>query len=198
MTRICGVDKELFQPDWYAQYEGWRKAFGRCTVVFYDDVSSNVFTAFLSAAGLNAVPNLIDIDRPQVSLDVYRLAYLLSLRPPVSFPDFVHRLAACEKASIYFGRQKTQSLLSATDLTRLRERFEPSNRQLLSALGREDDPSLLQLDRAPDSDWYCDLPSVYASEGYCRYQKLADAIYARRSRHHRLKSLLKGRLFSAK
>lgn len=181
VTRICGADEgKLFQPDWYAQYEGWRNAFGCCTVVFYDDVSSDVFTAFLSAAGLKGVPNLIDIDRAQVSIDVYQLAYLLGLRTPASFPDFLHRLTACEKASIYFGRQKTQSLLTTTDLTRLRERFEPSNRRLMTALGRDGEVSPLQLDSGCDAGSYCNLDELYASSTYRRYRRLADTIYARR------------------
>jgi hypothetical protein len=199
VTRVCEpYDGELFRPDWYAQYEGWREVFGNCRVVFYDKVESHVFSGFIAAAGLQPVPDLAEIEPAQVSLDIYQLAYLLDLEKPIALSDFLHRRVASEKASQRFGRQKVQSLLTSTDLSQLRDRFDASNRQLLSALGREDDPSLLQLDRAPDSDWYCDLPSVYASEGYCRYQKLADAISARRSRHHRLKSLLKGRLFSAK
>ena len=192
VTRICGADGGgLFQPDWYAHYEGWRKAFGRCTVVFYDDVSSDVFAAFLSTAGLDGVPNLIDIDRVQVSLDVYQLAYLLALRTPVSFPDFLHRLAACKKTSTHFGRQKTQSLLTTTDLTRLRERFEPSNRRLMAALGRDGEVSPLQLDSRCDAGSYCNLDKLYASVAYGRYRRRADAIYARRKLREFVRSVSK-------
>jgi hypothetical protein len=192
VARLCDTDKEWPpRPDWYAQYETWYDAFGSCNVVFYDEVLSDVFGAFIGAAGFEPVPDLIDIDRAQVSLDVYALAYLLDLKTPIDLSDFLLRRAASEKASRRLGLHETRSLLSSADLERLRNRFEASNQRLLAVLGRTNNPALLQLDVSSASDSYCDLKEFSASESYARYRELADAIYTRRNRRHRFRSFFK-------
>jgi hypothetical protein len=192
VARLCDTDGErLCRPDWFAHYEAWRDAFGNCEVVFYDEVASDVFGAFIAAAGLEPVPDLIDIDRAQVSLNVYELAYLLDLKTPIDYPEFLLRRAASEKASRRLGLHETRSLLSNADLERLRNRFEASNHRLLTALGRNNNPTLLRLDAGSASDSYCDLKEFYASESYARYRELADAIYTRRNRRHRFRSFFK-------
>lgn len=192
VTRLCDTDGErLCRPDWFAHYEAWRDAFGDCKVVFYDEVASDVFGAFIAAAGLEPVPDLIDIDRAQVSLNVYELAYLLDLKTPIDYPEFLLRRAASEKASRRLGLNETRSLLSSADLERLRNRFEASNQRLLTALGRNNNPTLFQLDVGSASDSYCDLKEFYASESYARYRELTDAIYTRRNRRHRFRSFFK-------
>ena len=192
VARLCDSDDERrFCPDWFAHYEVWRRAFGNCKVVFYDEVASDVFAAFLDAAGLETVPGLIDIDPAQVSLNVHELAYLLDLKSPIEYSDFLRRRVASEKASRRFGVRKTRSLLDNEDLARLRDRFNASNRRLVAALGRSEKDSPLQLDQNCNSDSYCSLPELYASESYARYRKLADAIYARRNRRDRFKSFFK-------
>jgi hypothetical protein len=186
VARLCDTDGErLCRPDWFAHYEAWRDAFGDCKVVFYDEVASDVFGAFIAAAGLEAVPDLIDIDRAQVSLKIYELAYLLDLKTP-DYPEFLLRRAASEKASRHLGLHETRSLLSSADLERLRNRFEAPNQRLLAALGRNNS-SLLQLDVGAASDSYCDLKEFYASDSYARYRELTDAIYTRRNRRHRFR-----------
>ncbi len=188
VARLCDTDGErLCRPDWFAHYEAWRDAFGDCKVVFYDEVASDVFGAFIAAAGLEPVPDLIDIDRAQVSLNVYELAYLLDLKTP-DYPEFLLRRAASEKASRRLGLSETRSLLSNPDLERLRDRFEAPNHRLLIALRRNKDSTLVRLDTASDTDSYCDLRELYASESYARYRELADAIYTRRNRRHRFRS----------
>jgi hypothetical protein len=183
VTRLCDRDGErLCRPDWYANYKAWSDAFGDCKVVFYDEVASDVFGAFIVASGLQPVPDLIDIDRAQISLDVYQLAYLLDLKTPIDFTDFLRRKSACGKASQRLGLQERRSLLSAPDLSRLRERFEASNHRLVAALRRDHDATPLHLDSNCDRDSYCDLPQLYESESYARYRKVADAIYTRRWR----------------
>ena len=77
------------------------------------------------------------------------------------------------------------------DLERLRNRFEASNQRLLTALGRNKDSTLLELDVNAASDAYCDLKKLHASESYARYRELADAIYTRRNRRHRFRSFFK-------
>jgi hypothetical protein len=192
VTRLCDTDGErLCRPDWFAHYEAWRDAFGDCKVVFYDEVASDVFGAFIAAAGLEPVPDLIDIDRAQVSLNVYELAYLLDLKTPTDYQEFLLRRAASEKASRRLGLHETRSLLSSADLERLRNRFEASNQRLLTALGRDNNPTLLRLDVRSASDSYCDLREFYASESYARYRELTDAIYTRRNRRHRFRSFFK-------
>jgi len=192
VARLCDTDGErLCRPDWYANYEAWRDTFGSCKVVFYDEVASDVFGAFIAAAGLELVPDLIDIDRAQVSLNVYDLAYALDLKTTIDYADFLQRRAASEKASWRLGLDETRSLLSNADLERLRNRFEASNHRLMTALGRNNSPTLLRLDVSSDSDSYCDLKEFYASESYARYRELADAIYTRHSRRHRFKALFK-------
>jgi hypothetical protein len=187
VARLCDTDGErLCRPDWFAHYEAWRDAFGDCKVVFYDEVASDVFGAFIAAAELEPVPDLIDIDRAQVSLNVYELAYLLDLKTPIDYPDFLLRRAASEKASRRLGLHETRSLLSSADLERLRNRFEAPNQRLLTALGRNNS-SLLQLDVGAASDSYCDLKEFYASDSYARYRELTDAIYTRRNRRHRFR-----------
>ena len=191
VARLCDTDGErLCRPDWFAHYEAWHDAFGDCKVIFYDEVASDVFGAFIAAAGLEPVPDLIDIDRAQVSLSVYELAYLLD-KIPIDYADFLRRRAASEKASRRLGVHETRSLLSSADLERLRNRFEASNHRLLTALGRNNKSTLLQLDVGSASDSYCDLQKFYASESYARYRELADAIYTRRNRRHRFRSFFK-------
>ena len=184
-------DEHRFCPDWLSHYEVWRNAFGNCHVVFYDEVASDVFGAFLDAAGFGSVPGLIDIDPAQVSLDVYELAYLLEQKSPIDSAEFLRRKDASEKASREFGVRKACSLLSTEDLARLRERFIESNRRLVTALRRGEKDSPLQLDQNSNSEAYCSLPGLYASEPYARFRKLADAIYARRNRRDRFKSFFK-------
>jgi hypothetical protein len=184
-------DEHRFCPDWFAHYEVWRNAFGNCQVVFYDEVASNVFGAFLEAASLGPVPGLIEIDPAQVSLNVYELAYLLNQKSPIDYAEFIRRKDAAEKASRDLGVRKHCSLLSTEDLARLRERFAESNRRLIAALGRGEEDSSLQLDQNSNSEAYCSLPELSASEAYARFQKSADAIYARRDRRDRFKSFFK-------
>jgi hypothetical protein len=192
VARLCDTDGErLCRPDWFANYQAWRDAFGDCKVVFYDEVASDVFGTFIAAAGLQPVPDLIDIDRAQVSLNVSELAYLLDLKTPIDYPDFLLRRAASEKASRHLGLDETRSLLSSADLERLRNRFEASNQRLLTALGRNDNSTSLRLDARSDTDSYCDLKQFCASESYARYRELTDAIYTRRNRRHRLRSFFK-------
>jgi hypothetical protein len=192
VARLCDTEGErLCRPDWFAHYEAWRNAFGDCQVVFYDEVASDVFGAFIAAAGLEPVPDLIDIDRAQVSLNVYELAYLLDLKTPIDYPNFLLRRAASEKASRALGLHETRSLLSSADLERLRNRFEASNQRLLTALGRNNNPTLLRLDVRSDTDSYCDLKEFYAAESYARYRELTDAIYTRRNRRQRFRSFFK-------
>ncbi|MEY2556455.1 MAG: hypothetical protein QOF93_1599 [Verrucomicrobiota bacterium] len=192
VARLCDTEGErLCRPDWFAHYEAWRNAFGDCQVVFYDEVASDVFGAFIAAAGLEPVPDLIDIDRAQVSLNVYELAYLLDLKTPIDYPNFLLRRAASEKASRALGLHETRSLLSSADLERLRNRFEASNQRLLTALGRNNNPTLLRLDVRSDTNSYCDLKEFYAAESYARYRELTDAIYTRRNRRQRFRSFFK-------
>jgi hypothetical protein len=182
VTRLCDIDGErLCRPDWFAHYEAWRGALGNCHVVFYDEID-DVFGAFLNAAGLPFVPNLVDIDRAQVSLNAYELGYLLEQKQPLEFSDFLLRKDASEKVSRRLGLQKTQSFLSDLDLARLRERFDESNRRLIAELGRGNNPPPLQIDPSINSDSYCDLRQFYESEAYARFRKSADAIYSRRKR----------------
>jgi hypothetical protein len=191
VARLCDTDGErLCRPDWFAHYEAWRDAFEDCKVVFYDEVGLDVFGAFIAAAGLEPMPDLIDVDRAQVSLNVYELAYLLNLKAP-EYPDFLLRRTASEKASRRLGLHETRSLLSSADLERLRNRFEAPNHRLLIALGRNKDSTLVRLDTTSDTDSYCDLRELYASESYARYRELADAIYTRRNRRHRFSSFFK-------
>jgi hypothetical protein len=193
VEKLChgGDDEHRFCPDWFAHYEVWRSAFGNCQVVFYDEVASDVFGAFLNAAGLGTVPGLIDIDPAQVSLNVYELAYLLEQKNPMDHAEFVRRKEASEKASRQLGVRQTGSLLSNEDLARLREQFTESNRRLIAAVGRSENNSPLQLDQRADSEAYCPLPELSASESYARFRKIAEAIYARRNRRDRFKSFFK-------
>jgi hypothetical protein len=193
VNRICETDNSRWcKPDWFAHYQAWRDAFGDCRVVFYDEVE-NIFDAFANAAGLSPAPDLIDIERAQISLNVYELAYLLELKTPIDYQDFLRRRAASEKASQRLDLRETRSLLSNDDLSRLRNEFEDSNRRLIAALGRSEDQSPLQLDRSCNSDSYCSLANLYPSDAYARFRKLADAIYSRRNRVERFKSLFKRR-----
>src|SRR5260370_40507735 len=191
VASLCDTDGErLCRPDWFAHYEAWRAAFGNCKIVFYDEAASDVLGAFIAAAGLEPVPDLIDIDRAEVSLNVYELAYLLD-KTPIDYADFLRRRAASEKASRRLGLHETRSLLNSADLERLRNRFEASNHRLITALGRNNNSTLLRLDVSSASDSYCDLNEFYASESYARYRELADAIYTRRNRRHRFKAFFK-------
>ena len=183
VAKLCDTEGErLCRPDWFANYEAWRGALGNCRIVFYDEVANDVFRAFFDAAGLPDLPNLIDVDRAQVSLNIYEVAYLLEQKQPMEFADFLQRKNASEKASRRLGSDKTQSFLSNADLARLHNRFDESNRRLAVALGRETNPDPLQIDASVDSNSYCDLRQLYDSESYSEYRQLADAIYSRRKR----------------
>jgi hypothetical protein len=183
VARLCDTDAErLCRPDWFAHYEAWRNAFGNCRVVFYDEVASDVFGAFMNTAGLPPMPDLIDVDRAQISLNSYEVAYLLNLKQSIEFSDFLRRKTAAEKASRQLGVQTTKSFLTDVDLARLRERFDESNRRLIAALGRENHPPPLKIDARSNSDAYRDLRQIRASDSYARFRQRADAIYSRRQR----------------
>ncbi|HVI82564.1 MAG TPA: hypothetical protein VM717_07445 [Chthoniobacterales bacterium] len=186
-----GNDQRLCCPDWFAYYEAWRAAFGNCNIVFYDEVASDVFGAFIAAAGLPRAPGVSDVDRAQVSLNLYELAYLLDLKAPIDYADFLRCKSASEKASRQLGVRDTRSVLSDSDLSRLRNAFEESNQRLITELGRRETKSPLELDQRRNSDSYCSLPNFYKSESYTRYRKLADAIYARRNRRDLFRSLFR-------
>jgi hypothetical protein len=183
VAKLCDTEGErLCRPDWSAYYQVWRNAFGNCRIVFYDEVADNVFGAFFKTADLPRVPGLIDVDRAQVSSNTHEVAYLLEQKQPMEFADFLQRKNASEKASRRLGVDKTQSFLSDADLARLHQRFDESNRRLIAALGRENNPPPLQIDADTKSDAYCDLRQFRASESYARFRKLSDAIYLRRKR----------------
>jgi hypothetical protein len=194
VNRLCeDGDDELCRPDWFEHFVAWREAFGNCNVVFYDEVASNVFEAFTSAAGLEPAPDLPEIDRAQVSLNIYELAYLLSLESSVSYSDFLRRRAASERASRRLKIIETRSILSDADLAKLRNRFDESNRRFLAELGRRNDRNLLELDKKADSARYCNLNEIYDSKCYARFAKAADSIYSRRKRRDRFKALFRFR-----
>src|SRR5207245_9053874 len=107
VARLCDTDGErLCRPDWFAHYEAWRAAFGNCKIVFYDEVASDVFGAFIATAGLEPIPDLIDIDLAQVPLNVYHLAYLLILKTPIDYTDFQRRRGASARVSPRLGLLK--------------------------------------------------------------------------------------------
>ena len=187
---LAGDDERLCRPDWLEHFQTWSDAFGSCNVVFYDEVAPDIFAAFLKAARFGSVPDLVDIDRAQVSLNVYELAYLLDLKAP-DYREFMQRKSASEKASRQLGLKETRSILSDKDLARLRSAFEESNRRLIQTLDRDENQSPLQLDANRNSSSYCSLAEFYVSEPYAGFQKRADAIYARRNRRDRLKSFFK-------
>jgi hypothetical protein len=185
---LAGKDERLCRPDWFSHYEAWREAFGKCEVVFYDEITSDVFSAFLKASGFGPIPDLIDIDRAQVSLNLYELGYLLE-KSPVDYADFLRRKSAAEKASRRSSIRDNRSVLSESDLSRLRAAFGESNRRLIAALGRSD--TALRLNQAWNQETHCSLSELYASESYGRYRKIADAVYARRNRRDRIRSFFK-------
>ena len=191
-TRLLdGTDERLCRPDWWAHYQAWRDAFGTCSVVLYDETASDVFGAFMAAAGLPPVPALNDVERAQVSLNLYELGYLLELKEPINYADFLRRKSASEKASRKLGVSDTRSLLNNSDLSRLRDACEESNRRLIAELGGNENRSSLKLDHKRSPDSYCALSDFYTSESYIRYRKAADAIYARRNHRDLIKSLFK-------
>jgi hypothetical protein len=185
-----GGDERLCRPDWFEHYQAWRNAFGDCEIVFYDEVSSNVFGAFLNAAGFQSPPDLVDIGPAQLSLNVYELGYLLAFRRSIEYAEFLRRRTAAEKASRRLGLSQTRSVLNDADLRLLRNRLEESNRRLLDALNRSRDAWLLQLDATSESEQYCDLASLYQSDEYRRFQNLTDAVYNRRKLRDRFRELL--------
>ena len=165
----------------------------RCSMARHGTMKNeapDIFAAFLKAAGFGFVPDLVDIDRAQVSLNVYELAYLLDIKAP-DYREFMQRKSASEKASRQLGLKETRSILSDKDLARLRSAFEESNRRLIQTLDRDENQSPLQLDANRNSSSYCSLAEFCVSEPYAGFQKRADAIYARRNRRDRLKSLFK-------
>jgi hypothetical protein len=183
VAKLCDTDGErLCRPDWFANYNAWRDAFGNCRVIFYDEVADNVFSAFFKAAELPWASGLTDVDRAQVSLNTHELTYLLEQKQPMEFADFLARKNACEKASRRLGINKVRSLLSDSDLARLHARFDESNRRLISELRRDKNPPPLQIDPDTKSDSYCDLAQLRGSESYLEFRKLADTIYSRRKR----------------
>src|SRR5205809_7171287 len=66
--RLCDTAGEVLRRgEWFALYEPWRAAFANCKIVCYDDAASDVLGAFIAAAGLEPIPDLIGIDLEQVS-----------------------------------------------------------------------------------------------------------------------------------
>jgi hypothetical protein len=191
VAKLCDTEGErLCRPDWFANYQAWKNAFGNCKVIFYDEVASDVFAAFLNAAGFEPATDLIDIDPAQVSLNIFELAYLIELAQPIAYEDFLRRRTASEKASLKLQIRETRSILTDVDLARLRNRFDESNRRLLAELGRVGS-NLLQLDAQRDSETYRNLEEFYAAAPYGEFRNLANAVYARRSRRDRFRSFFK-------
>ena len=179
MQRLCAATpRRLCCPDWYAHYEAWHAAFGTCTVVIYDEVKANLCGAFFAAAGLDPIPALPEIERVQVSLGLYPLAYLLQVAPTASPAEFARRRTASIDAARQHGSAGSYSLLSPRDRAWLKKRFEPTNDRLLAALGRRNASGVLDIPtEAPD---FCDLRQLYASPAYARYRALADTLYAQK------------------
>lgn len=176
VTMLCETDGERFcRPDWLAHHAAWREAFGNCNVLFYDDIRSDLFSAFMAAAGCALPPGSVDIEPVQMSLDAHQLAYLLELDRPISSPEFVRRRAATAEASRRLGAP-AYSFLSAADRARLHARFASSNRALLSELGQSAEHSPLDMTNGGDTPWRLD--DLYASDAYIAHRNLADAIYS--------------------
>jgi len=188
---LAGTDERLCRPDWFAHYQAWRDAFDGCKVVFYDEAARNIFESFFTAAGLEPVPDLIDIDRAQISMNVFELGYLLDLKGPIENAEFLRRKSASEKASRRLAIRDNRSVMEDSDLVRLREAYAESNGRLLEAMRRSEDSSLLHIDQTRDADSYISLPDLYRSGAYADYRKAADAIYTRLKLRDRFKSLFK-------
>jgi hypothetical protein len=175
VTMLCETDGERFcRPDWLAHHTAWREAFGACNVLFYDEIRSDLFGAFMAAGGCAIPPGLVDIEPVQMSLDAHQLGYLLELERPTASAQFVRRRAATAEASRRLGAP-TYSFLSAADRARLQERFESSNRGLMRELGRPAEHSPLDMTTGGEAIWRLD--DLYASDAYIAHRKLADAIY---------------------
>jgi hypothetical protein len=175
VTRLCETEGERFcRPDWHAHYEAWGDAFGDCRIVFYDEVKSDVFSAFLAAAEIASPPCLHEVDRAQVSLDVHQLAYLLSLNSP-SLAEFAKRREASAAAARRLPPAGATSILGNAERALLQRRFQPSNDRLLRRLGRSGDSLLLRLEVEAS---FRLLEEIYASEAYVAHRDLSDAIFA--------------------
>jgi hypothetical protein len=176
VSRLCETHGERFcRPDWHAHYEAWRQAFGNCNIVFYDEARSDLFSAFLNAAGLPPVSGLIEVNRAQVSLNIHELAYLLALERPFSHENFVRRRKASAEASRRLDPVGVRGILGSGLHTQVQRRFEAANFKLLDAIGRGSEPELLCLTQATS---YCSLGEIYASNSYARHRELAEAIFA--------------------
>jgi hypothetical protein len=174
---VAGViagDGRRHCPDWLELYRSWSDAFGDCRVVVFEEASADLFGAFSAAAGLPLPPSVPRLERQNVSPDGYQIAYLLELAG-LEFPELLRRRSAAKLAA---ERSPVPQLryLSDEDCERLRDRFEPGNRELLGLLGRPYEGSPLDLSR-PRGDCVR-LDDVYRSRPYRSYRRLADAIYA--------------------
>ncbi len=172
VSRICeGTDERFCRPDWLEHRDAWQRAFGACEILFYDEVKGALFEAFMAAATLtNAAP--IDIPPAQEAIDIYQLAYLADTPLPISDRDVLARREAAARVSARRGlTSRRDSILGPAELERLRARFGPSNRTLLTGLGRDADDPILAI---AQSNPFC-FADFVASADLTDFRREADA-----------------------
>jgi hypothetical protein len=175
IEKICAADDGRFcHPDWFAHYNAWKEAFGTCQVAFFEEARSDIFTAFLEAARLPKLPNLPEIDRKQVSLSPYQLAYLFELNQDIPFAEFITHRKASEKAAKQYGASEKLTFLAPNTRMELLEQFQESNQKLFHALGRRDGDSIFDLSKTAAT--YIPLEDFLCSSDYLRFKGICNAI----------------------
>ncbi len=101
-------------------YKAWKDAFGKCKVIFYDEIRTDSFENFLKAAGLRPIPDIPEIEPIQVSLGIYQMAFLLRMGKQATVDEFMCYRSASKRASQHFKislkAKSTLLLRSATSI----------------------------------------------------------------------------------
>ena len=161
-------------PDWLYNYEVWRKSFGDCRIILYEEHQDNLFNAFFDALDLPIPKDVPDIDRQQESMDLFQLMYLMRVAPDKPFDVFYRRRLASAEASRRILPPKAR-ILTRQDSDRLSDLYESSNQKLMGLLGRATGGAALVLMRPPCEG--ISLEREEATEAYQSYRALADEIF---------------------
>jgi hypothetical protein len=170
-------DELLGSADWLKTYQVWRNTFGDCRVCIFDEVLGNLLKAFLRASNLPSLPKLKKQSPKQVSLNSYELAYLLEIRPDVSYEDFILHRKACIIATSLIPEIGKYSFLSPEVRDYLVKLYNPRNKELMALLNRHTEWPILQIPQVDPS--YIKLSDFRNTEAYRAFRKLTSEQYSK-------------------
>lgn len=153
-------------PDWFRDFKVWMQHFGSCQIVFFDEACDDLLGSFLTAAQLPDLPELPQIAPQQVRLSGHQIAYILEAGRHYSGDAYHARRVIARKTPP--EEAVNLRLLSNGQLAKIKRDYQPSNENLLAALGRQTDDPLLDIPTTASLGMT--LAQVWQSEKYQAYK----------------------------